>query len=74
LTDAEHANVPGVWDKMRSEGQDWPDEGQWAQLTDADRLDEFEPTSQVTAAADGTLSLEFTLPMPAMSFVELVRA
>ncbi len=72
--DADHSNLPGVWDRIRSPDQDWPDQDQWSELAEADRLDLLEPDRQVTAAADGTLSLEFSLPMPAMSFVELVRA
>ncbi len=72
--DTDHSNLPGVWESMRADGQDWPDEDQWPRLAEADRLDELLPDERVVVAEDGTICLDFTLPMPAMSLVELVPA
>ena len=34
---------PGVWGRLKEDGQDWPSDEQWAQLREADRLEELEP-------------------------------
>ena len=66
--DEEHSNVQRVW--QRVDGGDWPDEAAWAELRRADRLEELEPkrTIQVT---NGRLVLEFELPMPGVSLLEM---
>ncbi|MEP6666038.1 MAG: xylan 1,4-beta-xylosidase [Nocardioidaceae bacterium] len=72
--DADHSNVPGAWKKLRRGDQVWPDEDQWRQLEDADRLDVYAEPREVTADDNGSVSVSFPLPMPGMSFVELARA
>ncbi len=69
--DAEHSNVSATWE--RAGGGDWPDEAGWAALRAADRLDDLEPGRDVDFVADGSISLDFGLPMPAISLIELVR-
>ena len=69
--DQHHSNVAAAWGRLRADGQDWPDEDQWAQLRAADRLDEAEPERRVVADDDGTLRVEVDLPMPAMSLLTL---
>jgi xylan 1,4-beta-xylosidase len=67
--DATHSNVAAQWD-----GGDWPDDAGWDRLREADRLDDLEPERTVQVGADGRLALEFGLPMPAVSLLELVPA
>jgi len=65
--DATHSNIAAHWS-----GADWPDEGGWERLRAADRLDELDPARNVDVGADGRLELEFALPMPSISLLELV--
>jgi xylan 1,4-beta-xylosidase len=67
--DASHSNIASRWD-----GGDWPDEEAWRQLRAADRLEELEPERDVRAGTNGELAIEFDLPMPSVSFVELLPA
>ncbi|WP_205471592.1 glycosyl hydrolase [Nocardioides sp. SYSU D00038] len=69
--DADHSNVAAAWGSIRREGQDWPDDDQWAALRAADRLEEVDPGRVVVADADGRAVLDTHLPMPAMSLVTL---
>ena len=69
--DATHSNVSATWE--RAGGGDWPDEAGWRVLHEADRLEELEAERVVRVAGDGSLTLEFELPMPAVSLVEVVR-
>ncbi len=69
--DASHSNVATVWGRLRSEGQAWPTEEQWAQLREADRLEALEEPRPVVADADGNVELACALPMPSMSFLHL---
>jgi xylan 1,4-beta-xylosidase len=64
--DATHSNIARHWD-----GGDWPDESAWARFREVDRLEELEPERRVAVTADRRLRLEFDLPMPAVSLVEL---
>jgi hypothetical protein len=68
-----HSNVASAWGRLRREGQDWPDDSQWAQLREADRLEELHPATVVTADSDGRATVEFALPMPGMSLLTLTR-
>jgi xylan 1,4-beta-xylosidase len=70
--DLERSNIAAVWEAM-SGGADWPDDGQWAALREANRLEELEPPREVTAAG-GAVELAFGLPMPSLSLVELDSA
>lgn len=72
--DEHHSNVASAWGELRREGQDWPDDEQWAQLREADRLEELEPASVVTADDSGTVEVAFDLPMPGMSLLTLTPA
>lgn len=69
--DQDLSNVASVWGRIRREGQDWPDDEQWAALRDADRLEELTPARQVTADERGVVQESFRLPMPAMSLLRL---
>jgi xylan 1,4-beta-xylosidase len=68
--DAEHSNVGGAWARIGG-GAEWPTERQWAALRAADRLEELRSPEPVEPA-DGTVVVEFDLPMPGISFLELV--
>ena len=70
--DLERSNIAAVWEAM-SGGADWPDEGQWAALREANRLEELEPARRVEPES-GVVELAFDLPMPSVSLVELVPA
>ena len=69
--DQDHSNVASTWGRLREEGQAWPTDEQWAQLREADRLDELEPAISVTADDHGVVRLATTLPMPSMSLLTL---
>jgi xylan 1,4-beta-xylosidase len=66
--DEHHSCVPSLW--RRIGGGAWPDDAQWRQLREADRLDELHPACEVTAS-DGLVETAFDLPMPGLSLVEL---
>jgi xylan 1,4-beta-xylosidase len=66
--DASHSNIASVWERM---GGDWPDDRGWEALHLADRLEELEPARVVDAGAGGPLEVEFELPMPAVSLIEI---
>ncbi|HEY0638792.1 MAG TPA: hypothetical protein VGD67_14175, partial [Pseudonocardiaceae bacterium] len=63
--DATHSNVAATWAALG--GGDWPDEEQWALLRSRDVLDEYEPGRVVHGPAE----LDFPLPMPGISYLEL---
>jgi xylan 1,4-beta-xylosidase len=65
--DADHSNIAAHWD-----GGDWPDATAWDRLRAADRLEDLEPDRQVSVGRDGRLSVDFELPMPSMSLIEIV--
>jgi len=67
--DARHSNIVRTWKRLGR--PDWPDDAGWTRLRAADRLEALEPPRQVRAVR-GRIELEFELPMPAMSLVELV--
>jgi xylan 1,4-beta-xylosidase len=69
--DDDHSDIAAVWGRLRDEDQDWPTEEQWAVLREADRLEVLEPDRELVADADGSIVVEFDLPMPAMSLVTL---
>jgi hypothetical protein len=60
-----------VWGSIRTGDQAWPDDDQWQQLREADRLEHLEPAADVVADDRGSVSVSFELPMPAMSFLAL---
>ncbi|HEV8544947.1 MAG TPA: hypothetical protein VGQ64_01530 [Candidatus Limnocylindrales bacterium] len=65
--DATHSNI------VASAGDaDWPDEDGWRRLRAADRLDELEAERTVRVGSDGELAIEFDLPMPSVSLLELL--
>jgi xylan 1,4-beta-xylosidase len=68
--DAGHSNVTANWASIGS--PDWPDSQQWAVLREHDRLDPLVELAIVDVAG-GELSLEFQLPMPAISLLRLSR-
>ncbi len=72
--DHDHSNIARVWDELREEAQAWPTEHQWEQLRAADRLEQLEPSREVTADGQGRASVTFELPMPSMSFLRFTPA
>ncbi|TDE02005.1 GH39 family glycosyl hydrolase [Jiangella asiatica] len=68
--DDDHSCVPAVWRRIGA-GADWPTREQWEQLRAADRLDELHPPRRVRATG-GVVEIEFDLPNPSMSLVELI--
>ena len=65
--DAEHSNIARHWG-----GDDWPDAEGWTKLRALDHLEELEPSQTRDVPATGTLEIEFELPMPAVSLVEIL--
>jgi xylan 1,4-beta-xylosidase len=66
--DATHSNLAARWPAGAA---DWPDEAGWAALRAADELARLTPETLVAPVA-GTVELDFELPMPALSLLELV--
>ncbi|GAA2407104.1 GH39 family glycosyl hydrolase [Nonomuraea africana] len=64
--DETHSNIKAVWESMG--GGDWPVGEQWERLAAADAIDEYAAAVEVS----GEIALEFDLPMPGVSFVELI--
>jgi xylan 1,4-beta-xylosidase len=69
--DEGHSNVVPAWERMR-DGALWPSPDQWAELDELNTLDELGPRRQDAAGADGVLELAFDLPMPGVSYLEIV--
>ncbi len=71
--DAEHSNIAATWAWLRG-GADWPDQGQWRTLRALNTLDELRAPERVSARVSARATLEFTfdLPMPGISYLELV--
>jgi xylan 1,4-beta-xylosidase len=67
--DNSHSNVYGAWQVMGSPR--WPDAGQMTTLHERDGLQTFVPPSMVTANGAGQVTLDFDLPMPAVSLVKV---
>lgn len=67
--DRTHSNIAAVWERMG--GGAWPDDDGWAALRVANTLELLEPARVVTATG-GAVEVEFTLPMPSVSLVELI--
>jgi xylan 1,4-beta-xylosidase len=65
--DAAHSNIVA-----HADDGDWPDRDGWRRLRAADRLEDLEDDRVVRVAADGGVELEFDLPMPSVSFIELI--
>jgi xylan 1,4-beta-xylosidase len=68
--DLMHSNLGASWAAM--DGGEWPTDEQWATLRAAEDLQDLEPAHDV-AARDGTIEIDFDLPMPAISLLELFR-
>jgi len=68
--DAGHSNIAVAWERRRGDAC-WPDEGQWQALREMNTLDELGPPTR-TDAGNGRLELTFDLPMPGVSYLELV--
>jgi xylan 1,4-beta-xylosidase len=66
--DADHSNVSATWADLG--GGDWPTATGWEALRRADRLEELEPRRS-EVVRDRRLRLDFELPMPAISLVEV---
>jgi xylan 1,4-beta-xylosidase len=69
--DAGHSNIVPAWERMGG-GAPWPTSDQWAELGELNTLDELRPAERAAAGADGMLEFGFDLPMPAVSYLELV--
>ncbi len=65
--DEHHSNITGVWVRM-SNGAAWPTEEQWTRLHAANELARIGEDIEV----DADVEMAFTLPMPAISLIELV--
>jgi xylan 1,4-beta-xylosidase len=68
--DNAHSNVYGAWLEMDRPA--WPDAAHLAELHRRDSLQTLGAESEIATGASRSISLEFTLPMPALSLVELV--
>ncbi len=72
--DAEHSNLAATWEGMREPDQAWPEEHQWRELHEADRLEHLAPPRELRADAEGVLRVATTLPMPSLSLIGVAPA
>ena len=68
--DEHHSNLNRHWADLARD-RDWPDEAGWDALRRTDQLEFLEPISTVEAEG-GSVTVSFTLPMPAVSLIELL--
>ena len=68
--DDAHSNIVAAWDLLR-DGAAWPDDRQWKLLEEANAIGELGPRTSHPGDA-GELIVDFTLPMPGVSYLELV--
>jgi xylan 1,4-beta-xylosidase len=68
--DLEHSNVSAVAADLGVGA--WPDARQWAELRRHDVLEDLEPAQVLRVGDDGRGGIAFHLPMPGVSFLELV--
>jgi xylan 1,4-beta-xylosidase len=69
--DEEHSNINATWARVAG-GRSWPDDEAWQTLVAEDRLAELEPATVVSPDA-GTVTMQFDLPLPAVSLIQLTR-
>lgn len=69
--DEEHSNIFASWRDLGGAGRDWPTGAEWELLRAADQLVEYEEPVHIVVGADGSWCTTFTLPQPAISFIEL---
>jgi xylan 1,4-beta-xylosidase len=68
--DEAHSNIVAVWNQLRGD-RDWPDERQWELLSRANVLEELTPRAS-HRGGDGPLVVDMSLPMPGVSYLELI--
>ncbi|WP_116998146.1 GH39 family glycosyl hydrolase [Desertimonas flava] len=68
--DQQHSDLDAAWRAMRRDDQAWPDPDQWELLAAADHLEDHEPPTELEIAG-GELTMQFALPMPSVSLIEL---
>jgi xylan 1,4-beta-xylosidase len=66
--DRDHSNIQREWERLG--GGDWPTEAQWTVLRKANTLDQWRPERQLVLV-NGAVVIDFPLPMPGVSFLEL---
>jgi xylan 1,4-beta-xylosidase len=67
--DATHSNVSATWADLG--GGEWPEETGWRKLREADQLAELGSPQWFVVGPGGSISLEFELPMPGISLLEV---
>jgi xylan 1,4-beta-xylosidase len=68
--DEDHSNVNRTWGEIAA-GRSWPSDDEWRQLAAGDELADYDEPRDVEPV-DGVVTLEFDLPMPSVSLIELV--
>lgn len=66
--DRTHSNIQRVWERLG--GGDWPTEPQWEALLAGNVLEELLPEQQIVSVG-GAVVVNFPLPMPGVSYLEL---
>ena len=59
---------------MGGADRDWPTDDEWDRLREADALAELEPARTVEVGDDGSIALDFAIPLPGISGIALRRA
>jgi xylan 1,4-beta-xylosidase len=66
--DHTHSNIAAGWRDLGD--SDWPDPNQWSLLRARNTLDAYDPERDLPVH-NGRTAVEFPLPMPAVSYLEL---
>ena len=66
--DHAHSDLNSAWGRIAG-GRDWPEGDEWEQLAAASELADYEPEQYVRVT--GRVTLQFTMPMPSVSLIEL---
>jgi xylan 1,4-beta-xylosidase len=67
--DEGHSNINQAWGDI-ADGRPWPSEDEWFELAAANELADFEDRRDVSPTG-GAVTLDFDLPMPGVSLIEL---
>ena len=67
--DEDHSNINRAWGEIAA-GRPWPSDDEWRDLAVGNPLADYEERRDLSPT-DGVVTVEFGLPMPAMSLLEL---
>lgn len=67
--DERRSNINAIWNRIGA-GRQWRDEKAWQTLAAEDHLADLDPVTEMRPEA-GRMTLQFELPMPSVSLIQL---